>query len=181
MSAKNIFDQISKDLVTCTECLQILHPLLNVRGAEVLNGTQLANVTLRVRDSVLHEAILCLARILDKKSTDCQCIEKLIVVHSMEQSRQSKSLKKLEGIRHSQEWLDLRKIRHGRIAHNLNNRGAELSLKQITIVRDKLLQLFVLISSDKELLKKHDDHKKFWNGASKQFWHGVFSEAQSKR
>lgn len=169
MNTAEGFDKIAKDLITCTQCLQLLHPLVNGRGAKVLNGTMLANVTIRIRDALIHEAILCLTRVLDKPGTDRVCLEKLIG------KLDSSSITTLTSIRVSQKWTNLQDIRNGRIAHNLDQRGGEVCCKDINNIRDDLLKLVHAICPDTNLPTLKDETVKAWNVGSKQFWETIFS------
>ena len=162
------FEQLEKDLWTCVQCTQLLHPLVNTRASNSINGTELANATIRIRDSLIHEAILCLSRILDKNSKDRITIEKFI-------SGNEDAKKKLEEIRNSQEWKNLLEIRNGRCAHNLQDRGDSVSWDKIVNISNQVIDLFNLVVSNKKFNESKITVVEAWNKIARIFWDKVFT------
>lgn len=162
-------------MFTCLECLQMLHPVTDTPVARSINNTPLANASIRVRDALLHEAILCLSRVLDKKRKERECLETLIDINANNPNSPA-ILKKIENVRSSSEWVHLIKIRHGRIGHNLNDRGDSLRLEAIRKIFDEVWDILQDCAPDAKLLQQKKEAFGFWNQTARTFWKKVCAD-----
>ena len=172
ITAGEIKKQISKNLVDVIECMQLLHPITNTSKATTISNTKFANASIRIRDALIHEAILGLTKILDADGSDRLCLAKLI-----KRENRIDLEEELSKVKSSEEWLELKAIRDGRISHSLIDPGSKLAFDWIYTIKYKIIDFLEKIDSTMPIISEHKALTGEWNKIAHLFWSPIANAA----
>ena len=147
------------------------HFFFNRELVDSINGTELVMPVICIRDDLIHGAINGMYRLLDqsKPGGDRVSLETLIQKMPMDSSKKQNAEQKLLGIRQSQDWQETKTIRHGRIAHSLDNKGEKfICWQKLSNIRRSLIELMDLLRPGFASEARQNTGE--WNRLSEQFW-----------
>lgn len=178
--AQDVLGQIWRDVVTCRECLQLLHFVLKNPDVVELNGTIFANPTLRIRDCLIHEAVLCLGRILDEYGENRINFDRLIR-DNPSSSKAIDARKKWIELTTSEKWKNLKDIRNGRIAHNLDSRGEKIAVDSLNKLSNDLVELLGEMFPEHKFKAIHSEAMPHFNNQAREFWKAIITSAKNTK
>lgn len=175
-------DKIKKSLIDCLEALRLVEPIIFSSEVTKINKTSFANATLVIRDALLHRAVLSIVRIYDindgKNNKDRIVFDRMFRLLEKDNSFNVTNIKnKYKDICLKPEFHKLKEIRHGRIAHQLEDSGAQLSyemIKNIALPTAEVVQMLY-----KEIFHGEihlEGFNKFWVKTSRNFWKCIFND-----
>lgn len=183
---KKVFEKIEKSLLDCFQSMRLAEPIILGQGnIKNIDGTNIANAVLVIRDALLHRAISAIIRIYDinnKNNRNRMSFGKLFQLMHKDPalSHLSQEFKvACESISSSDEFKQLRKIKNSRISHQLEESETKLSYAMLTNLAYQTLKIvkdIYLVVYDKEL--KDNVFHEFWLQATKDLWSCVFTEGQ---
>ena len=181
--SEQTFSKIRQSYKDCAIALSLVQPCIDtpLDAKVTIDKTNLMNATKVIRDALLHRATLAVVRIFDVNTGSKN--HSRIVFDRLFREMKEDSIPEQEivlaqklylSIKESGDFVQLKSIRHGRIAHLLDDKGASNIYGLVCSIHNETRKL---IESCESLLNltPHDFHQ-FWNDTGRDFWKCIFAE-----
>lgn len=155
--------------------------------AQAINNTNFAHVLTEVRDALLHRATLGIVRIYDLNAGKSNNKDRVVfdrLINLMMENGDKYNPNKVENaqqkyleIKQSDHFTQLKKIRHGRIAHWLDDRGRKSICEALYKTYNNTTALIEILESI--IPGEYPTYNQFWNDSGRSFWNCIFREGKN--